>query len=316
MALRFGKDLGCRIVLVDTGFGRTQSDSCYVVTQRAPSGDRLAIIDTGTNFSIPRILATIKDLGCSYDQVSYIILTQIYLDHAGGAGLLMQNCPNAKLLLHPRGVRHLIDPNSLRAVAISLYGESRVDKEYGNLIPIQPRRIIEVQDGDLINLAGRMLTILETPGNAKHHLCIWDELSQGVFTGDTFGLSYPELVTSQGPFVFPATSSTHFDPRSLRGSLKKVLALNPSCLYFSHFGSLKEVPQIYEAFSKLLEEVENLGKKLKFADNRHEFLKEGLLNIYTQALRNQGCELTDTKVQQLLAIDIEKNAQGMGIWLS
>ncbi|WP_159077480.1 MBL fold metallo-hydrolase [Polynucleobacter rarus] len=314
MALRFGKELGSKVVMVDTGLGRPQFDSCYVVAQRAPSGDRLAIIDTGTNFSIPRIMATINDLGCSYEQVSYIILTQIQLDHAGGAGLLMQNCPNAKLVVHPRGVRHLIDPSSLIASATSLYGVSWVDKEYGRLIPIPSKRIMEAREGDLINLAGRMLTILETPGIAKHHLCIWDELSQGVFTGDTFGLSYPEFDTPQGSFVFPATP-IHFDSRSLKVSLKKVMALTPSCLYFSHFGSFQHVPQMYEAFLKLLEEVENLGKKLKFAENRHEFLKEGLLNIYTQALRNQGCELTDSKIQQLLTLDIEKNAQGMGSWL-
>ena len=318
LPLRFSKDLGCKIVLVDTGLVRPQFDACYIVGQRAPSGDRFAIIDPGSNFSIPRILATIKDLGCNYEQVSYIILTKVHLDNASGAGLLLQDCPNAKLVVHAKAARQLLDLDLLSGLqkvsSDSVDSESFTLKESGSLIPIDPKRIIEVKEGNLINLAGRMLTILETPGIAKHHLCIWDELSQGVFTGDTFGLSYPEFDTPQGSFVFPATP-IHFDSRSLKVSLKKVMALTPSCLYFSHFGSFQNVPQMYEAFLKLLEEVENLGKKLKFAENRHEFLKEGLLNIYTQALRNQGCELTDSKIQQLLTLDIEKNAQGMGSWL-
>ena len=318
MTLRFNNDLGCKIVLVDTGLVRPQFDACYVVAQRAPSGDRFAIIDPGTNFSIPRILATIRDLGCNYEQVSYIILTKVHLDNASGAGLLMQDCPNAKLVVHAKAARQFLDSGlfqgSLRVSKDSGNDESFALKEYGRLVPIDPKRIIEVKEGNLINLAGRMLTVLETPGISKHHLCIWDELSQGMFTGDTFGFSYPELNTSNGSFVFP-TTPIHFDPGSLRVSLKKVMALKPAYLYFSHFGSCQQVPQIYEAFLILLEEVENLGKKLKFAENRHEFLKEGLLNLYIQALRNHGCELTDSKIQQLLALDIEKNARGMGSWL-
>ena len=313
--LRYGVDLGNKIVLVDTGYVRPQFDAAYIISQRAPSGDRLAIVDTGTNFSVPRILATIKDLGCNYDQVSYIILTHVHLDHAGGAGLLMQHCPSAKLVVHPRGVRHMIDPSALRVSAISVYGQTQVEKEYGSLVPVQAKKIIEASDGFLINLAGRILTVLETPGHAKHHLCIWDELSQGVFTGDTFGLSYRELDTPHGPIVFPATTPIHFDPKALRISLKKIMALGPRYLYLTHFGRLGFAPKIYEGFIKILDTVESLGKKLKTTENRHEFLKEGLLNIYIQALRNEDSPLSDSRIQQLLELDIEQTAQGMGIWL-
>ncbi len=314
-SLRYGIDLGNKVVLVDTGFVRPQFDAAYIISQRAPAGDRLAIIDTGTNFSVPRILATIKDLGCHYEQVSYIILTHVHLDHAGGAGLLMQYCPNAKLVVHPRGVRHMIDPRALRASAVSAYGESQVNQDYGKLVPIHPKKILEVGDGTLINLAGRILTILETPGHAKHHICIWDELTQGVFTGDTFGLSYRELDTSQGPFILPATTPSQFDPKALRMSLKKIMALRPDCLYLTHFGRVGPVARMYEGMLKMLDEVESLGKKLKTAESRHDFLKEGLLNIYLQALRNHGSQLGDFKIQELLELDIEQNALGMGSWM-
>lgn len=315
VSLRFAIELGDNIFAIDTGFVRPQFDASYLVAHRAPSGERLAIIDTGTNYSIPRILATIKDLDCACDQVDYIILTHIHLDHAGGAGELMQNCPNAKLVVHPRGSRHMIDPSALRAGAVAVYGEEIVQRDYGTLLPIDSNRIIEAQEGQLINLAGRMLTCIETPGHAKHHISIWDEISNGIFTGDTFGLSYREFDTVQGPFVIPTTTPVQFDPKALRNSLKKIMDLKPSSLYLTHFSKVENVTYLYDQFLKILSEVEELGKKLKDSDHRHEFLKEGLLNLYIQELRIHECQLTESKIQQLLAIDIELNAQGMGIWL-
>lgn len=315
VSLRYGVDLGNKVVLVDTGFLRPQFASSYIISQRAPSGNRLAIIDPGTNFSVPRILATIKDLACDYDQVSYIILTHIQLDMSSGVGLLMQYCPNAKLIVHARGARHMIDPSNLLANAIAIYGESYVEKEFGKLLPVNAKRVIEISEGCLINLAGRIMTILETSGHSKEHICIWDELTQGIFTGDTFGLSFREFHTPQGPFVFPSTPAVNFDPKGLRVSLKKIMALNPNCLYLTHFGRVDSVTKIYEGMIKILDEIEKLGKKLKSAQNRHDYLKEGLLNVYIETLRNLDCQLGESKIQQLLEFDIEQNALGMGVWL-
>ena len=102
-SFRYASDLGDGVYAIDTGFVRPQFDASYIVSQRAPSNERIAIIDTGTNYSVPRILATLADLECLPDQVDFIILTHVHLDHAGGAGMLMQACPNAKLVVHPRG---------------------------------------------------------------------------------------------------------------------------------------------------------------------------------------------------------------------
>ena len=313
--LRFGVDLGNKVVLVDTGYVRPQFAAAYIISQRAPSGNRLAIIDPGTNFSVPRILATIKDLACDYGQVSYIILTHVHLEVSSGVGLLMQYCPNAKLIIHARGARHMINPSTLLSNTIAIYGENFVEKEFGKLLPVEAKNIIEVSDGFLINLAGRMLTVLETPGHSKEHIGIWDELTQGVFTGNAFGSSFREIDNALAPFIFPSTPPMTFEPKALRVSLKKIIALLPNCAYLTHFGRVESIPKIYLGILKTLDEVETLGKKLKFAKNRHEFLKEGLLNIYIETLRSHDCQLADSKIQQLLEFDIEQNAQGMGGWL-
>jgi len=314
-SFRYANDLGEGVYAVDTGFVRPQFDASYIVTQRAPSSERIAIIDTGTNYSVPRILATLSDLGCTSDQVDFIILTHVHLDHAGGAGKLMQACPQAQLVVHPRGAKHMIDPTALRAGAVSVYGEEIVEKDYGQLLPIEAERVLCAEDGHMINLAGRVLVCLDTPGHAKHHITIWDQMSHGAFTGDTFGLSYREFDTEKGPFILPTTTPIHFDPKALRISLKRIMAIKPECIYPTHFSKLTGVPRLYQKLTDMLTQVENLGKSLEKADHRHELLKNGLLNLYIQELRNHGCQLSDSKIEQLLSTDIELNAQGMGVWL-
>ena len=314
-SFRYADDLGDGVYAVDTGFIRSQFDACYIVTQRAPSSERIAIIDTGTNYSVPRILASLSDLECKPEEVDYILLTHVHLDHAGGAGSLMQACPNAKLVVHPRGSRHMIDPTLLRAGAVAVYGEDVVQRDYGQLVPIEAHRVIEASDGLMINLAGRILTCIDTPGHAKHHITIWDQLSHGAFTGDTFGLSYREFDTDKGHFIIPTTTPIQFDPKALRISLKRIMALKPECLYPTHFSKVTGVARLYQKMTEMLNKVESLGKSVAQANNRHELLKNGLLNLYIQELRDHGCELTDTKIEQLLSTDIELNAQGMGVWL-
>jgi glyoxylase-like metal-dependent hydrolase (beta-lactamase superfamily II) len=159
------------------------------------------------------------------------------------------------------------------------------------------------------------LTCIDTPGHAKHHITIWDQKSHGAFTGNTFGLSYREFDNENGAFIIPTTTPIQFDPKSLRISLKRIMALNPECLYPTHFSKVTNVERLYQKMTEMLTKVENLGKSLAQSNNRHELIKNGLLNLYIQELRNHGCALTDSKIEQLLSTDIELNAQGMGVWL-
>ncbi len=313
--LRFAKHVGFGIYVIDTGMIRPQSESCYVVLMRSPSQYHVAIIDSGTNNSVPRVMGTLEDLGCSPEQVDFIILTHVHLDHAGGAGWLMQLCPQAQLIVHPRGVRHIVDPSILMAGVVEVYGEAVAQAEYGQLIPIPIERIIAIEDDVMVDLCGRMLLCLDTPGHAKHHICIWDAMSSGIFTGDTFGLSYRELDTVAGEFIFPTTPPTQFDPKTLRITIKQLMALNPEALYLTHFGKVMDVPVLCERYLKMLTLVEELGQALKSSQNRFLQLKEGLLNLYTQELRDHGCQLSDSQISELLALDVDLNAQGMDIWL-
>ena len=210
-------DLGDGILCIDTGLYRHGLAACYLIRER----ERLALVDTGTAHTVPRLLELIAARGLSPEQVKYVIPTHVHLDHAGGAGALMAACPNARLVIHPKGVTHMIDPAKLTAGASAVYGEEAFARDFGELIPIEGERVIPATDGMELDLAGRSLTFIDTPGHANHHGCLFDTRGRGFFTGDTFGISYRELDTENGPFLFAPTTPVAFDPEAWLESVKK-----------------------------------------------------------------------------------------------
>lgn len=296
---------------IDTGFHRPRFDASYLVVENG----RAAFIDTGTNHAVPRLLGTLEALGLAPEAVDWVIPTHVHLDHAGGVGALMQHLPAATVLVHPRGARHLIDPSRLIASATRVYGEAEMARSYGRIVGVPAQRVRHTGDGMVIELAGRPLRFFDTPGHARHHHCIWDERSRGFFTGDTFGLSYREFDTSQGPWLFPTTTPVQFDPAALRASVERMLGFDPQGLYLTHYGRVADVPKLGTMFLEQLDEVVALGQRLQHAPGRHAALKQGLLALYLERLARHGCTLPQPQVMDLLAMDTELNAQGMGIWL-
>lgn len=299
------------IYCVDTGFVREHFDASYMVL----NGDEVAFIDVGTNYSVPRFLNTLDELGLSTQQVKYIVLTHVHLDHAGGAGEMMRVCEQAQLLVHPRGARHMIDPSALRAGAVGVYGEEIVEQSYGQLLPIAADRVVEVGEGQQIQLGKRVLHFLDTPGHAKHHIAIWDPLSRGVFTGDTFGLSYREFDTDQGAFIMPTTTPIQFDPEALKDSVLRISALKPDCLFPTHFSRINGVERLKDLFLEQLDEIVVLAKQLKTDPKRHDLLKDGMARIHINHLKTMNCKLSPAEITEFLKIDLELNALGIAHWL-
>jgi glyoxylase-like metal-dependent hydrolase (beta-lactamase superfamily II) len=308
------------IAAIDTGFHRPDFDAAYLVIEAG----RAAFIDTGTNHSVPRLLDALAAAGLGTDAVDYVIPTHVHLDHAGGAGLLMQRLPNARLVVHPRGAPHLIDPRVLTRSARGVYGDEEFERSYGEVVGVDAERVLKTHDGMVLGLAGRLLTFIHTPGHAYHHHCIWDERSRGFFTGDTFGLSYREFDSDQGAWLLPTTTPVQFEPDALRASVQRLLAFEPACMYLTHFGRVRQVARLGAQFLAQLEQVVQLGKAVRAAPQRHAAhdlpqrhaaLKQGLLQIYLAAAATAGCRQTPAELETLLALDIELNAQGMACWL-
>jgi glyoxylase-like metal-dependent hydrolase (beta-lactamase superfamily II) len=302
---------GDGIHVIDTGFHRPRFDASYLIVERG----RAAFVDTGTNHSVPRLLAAIEAVGLQRDAVDFVIATHVHLDHAGGVGLLMRELPAAALVVHPRGAPHLINPSRLMAGARAVYGAEEVERSYGEVVGVDASRVVPTHDGMTLDLAGRTLRFIDTPGHAQHHHCIWDEASRGCFTGDTFGLSYREFDTERGAFIMPTTTPVQFDPDALRTSVQRMLAEQPRQMHLTHFGPVGEVARLGAQFFEQLDAVVALGRSLANAPERDAALRRGLADIYLAGLQRHGCTLGEAQVRELLALDIELNAQGMAIWL-
>lgn len=302
------------IYAIDTGFHRDVFDAAYLVVAQG----RAAFIDTGTNFAVPRLLGALQALGLGVDAVDWVIPTHVHLDHAGGVGLLMQHLPKAKLLVHPRGARHMVDPTKLWAGAMAVYGEEEMHRSYGELVPVPAERVVESHDGQVVMLADRPFKLIDTPGHARHHHCIWDEQSRGWFTGDTFGLSYREFDTAAGAWVLPTSTPVQFEPEALRASINRLLAREPQCMYLTHFGRVGgqagDVRRLAGMLFAQLDDMVALGQSLRDAPERHEALKSGLEALVRQQLQRHGVADVEAGLDGL-ALDIELNAQGLAIWL-
>jgi glyoxylase-like metal-dependent hydrolase (beta-lactamase superfamily II) len=169
----------------------------------------------------------------------------------------------------------------------------------------------------VVALAGRPLLLIDTPGHARHHHCIWDERSRGFFTGDTFGLSYREFDTAQGPWLLPTTTPVQFEPEALKQSVQRMLGFHPERLYLTHYGCVEGVPRLGEMMLAQVDEIVALGEQQRPlpATERHAALMAGLAELYTARLQRLGSSVPRDDALALLAMDLELNAQGIGIWL-
>jgi glyoxylase-like metal-dependent hydrolase (beta-lactamase superfamily II) len=307
----FVEPLAHGVNVIDTGFERPRFDASYLIVE---SG-RAAFVDTGTNHAVARLLASLEALGVARDAVDFVIATHVHLDHAGGAGALLQHLPRARLVVHPLGARHLIDPSRLSASARAVYGDEVMARAYGELVGVPAQRVLESHDGMTLDLAGRLLQFFDTPGHARHHHCVWDERSLGFFSGDTFGVGYPEFADAHRAWLIPTTPPTQFEPDVLCASVRRLLGFAPELMYLTHYGAVADVPLHGARLLEQIDAIVRLGEALREAPQRVDALKQGLAALYRGWLRDARCPLDETRALQLLAIDIELNAQGMDIWL-
>lgn len=303
------------ISALDSGFHRPRLDAIHLMIEDG----RAAIIDTATTHSVPLVLEALAAKGLGPEQVDYVILTHIHLDHAGGAGELMRICPAAKLVVHPRGSRHMADPAKLWAATVAVYGQALAERNYGRIEPVPAARIIEAPEGFRLDFRGRVLSFLDTPGHAKHHVCIHDERSGEVFTGDTFGLGYVELETDGRRFCFPTSSPTQFDPAAAHASVDRIAALDPPAVYVTHYARVPGVPRIAADLHRLIDAHAGLADRAAArglaGSERHAYLKDGVGAIILAERDHQGWRLSDAEALAVFEIDHELNAQGLGDYL-
>ena len=304
--------LANNITVIDAHYVQRGIASIYIVTQNK----KVTLIETGTAHSVPYILGALTELGFTPNDVEYVIPTHIHLDHAGGAGELLDRCPQATLVIHPRGAAHMIDPAKLEAGTMAVYGEEKYRKLYGTLKPIKAQRVMVADDGFELDFNGRILRFIDTPGHALHHFCLYDQQSEGIFTGDTFGVAYKIFASIKSEFIFATTTPVHFDPDAMQSSIDKLLLLKPKYLYLTHFGMIEvtdavviQLTHSIKAFVKIAH-----SEKDKSA-GRVGRIEKKLMHWLLGELDKTDCVLPLEDRKKQLATDCHLNAQGLDVWL-
>jgi glyoxylase-like metal-dependent hydrolase (beta-lactamase superfamily II) len=298
------------ITTVDAEYVRPGYASVHLIERRG----RVAVVDTGTNDSVPLVLAALAERGLAAEAVDVVFITHVHLDHAGGAGLLMQRLPAARAVAHPRSVPHLRDPSRLIEASRVVYGAERFQRLYGTPLAIDAARISETSDGDRLTLGGSELEVLHTPGHALHHHVLHDRDARAVFTGDTFGLSYRVLDTARGACVMPTTTPTQFDPEQLVTSIRRIVALQPEALYLTHYGRVTDAGRLGASLEAQVARFVDIARRHAASDDRYSAIRAGLREVWVELLEGHGAPVS--LLDDWLSGDLELNAQGLVAWLS
>ena len=312
MELERSREVAPGVFQLDAGYVQPRVAACYLVR----GAEAAAVVETGANSTVPRILAALDEQGIPRGEVAWVIVTHVHLDHAGGAGALLAELPNAKLLVHPRGARHMIDPSKLEAGTIAVYGEARYRKLYGALVPIPAERVVEAPDGFTVDLGGRPLVALDSPGHAKHHFVLWDEKTRGFFTGDSFGLSYRQTDAAGRPFLFPTTSPVQFDPPALHATFDRMIAKGPERMYMTHFGMIEgDVARHAARLHELVDAHVRIAREAQPGPGRHAAIVEGLAGLLADGLTAHGSPSSRAAARAIYANDLDLNAAGLEAWM-
>jgi hypothetical protein len=275
-----------------------------------------AFVDTGVNRSVPLLLDALGQQDLDVGDVEILFLTHIHLDHAGGAGLLMRNLPNARCIIHPRGERHMIDPAKLVAGTEAVYGKQETREIYGEILPIDAKRIEVADDEQWFELNGRAMQTIYTEGHARHHYVLNDPQSKGVFTGDSFGVSYRELDTAAGEIVFPTTTPVHFDPPEAHKAVDRIMACEPQQLYLTHYSRVRNLDRLAGEMHEGIDAYVALAREHQADPKRSEIMQASMFEYFVRKLTDHGYRGDREMMRSTLEIDLDLNVQGLEVWLN
>lgn len=299
------------IIAVDTEYLRPLQDASHLIVEDG----RGAFVDTGNNDSVPLLLDALHQQDLDPADVDFVFLTHIHLDHAGGAGLLMQHLPNAHCVIHPRGAPHMISPEKLIKGTEAVYGVARTRELYGEILPIDEQRVVVAEDGRWVDFCGREMQTLFTEGHARHHYCLNDPASRGVFTGDNFGISYRELDTAKGEFIYPTSTPASFDPREAHKSVDRIMACDPEQVYLTHYSRVRDLGRLAGDMHAGIDAYEQMALDCRNADDRDDALRAAMHDYLSTRIIEHGFKGDSDALRSIVQDDVTLNAAGLVAWL-
>ena len=248
--------------------------SVYLINE-----EKKALIDTGPTSSANTVLDGVRRAGVKPEDVDYLIITHIHLDHAGGAGVLLKGMPQAQVVVHHRGAKHLVDPSRLINSMIAVQGEE-VMMRYGEVVPIEEHRVRPVYGDEVLKLSEKqILKFIDAPGHAQHELCIHESRNNGLFTGDAAG-----IFVAEDEIILPSSPPPNFDLELCVNTLERLIELKPSLIYFSHFGVTNQA----EEYLRLV-----IDKALAWGD------------IVTGVVKEHGSDGAEEKILARVSAELE-----------
>ncbi len=210
--------------------------SVYLINE-----ERKALVDPGPATSVSEVLDGIKKIGVRSEDIDYIIVTHIHLDHAGGVGSIIRDMPRAQVVVHHRGARYLANPERLVSSVIEAQGVAAMAR-YGEVVPVEMSRLRSVSGGNVIKLGAlQTLKFIDAPGHAPHELCIHESRHNGLFSGDAVG-----VYIAESEILLPATQPPNFDLELWLDTIDRLMELKATTIYFPHFGLSDKVQEILQ----------------------------------------------------------------------
>ncbi len=309
---RIARPQGDGLYLIDTDYVRPGLAASHLLVDDG----RAAFIDTGTGLAAPKLLGALDELGIAREQVDFLFLTHVHLDHAGGAGQMMQALPNAKAVLHPRGAPHLIDPARLIAGSIAVYGNEIYRQLYGEILPISADRVLLAEDGLRLELGSRTFEFIDAPGHARHHHCPIDLDYRDVYSGDNFGICYREFDTAAGPFMLPTTTPVQFDPDALHRTIDRLLSYRPRRIVQTHFGPVTDIDRLARDLHASIDELVRIARLHAAAQDRTQRIRADMFESFNTRLDAHGYTGTLARRHEFIDEDVKLNTQGLEVWLA
>lgn len=280
-------------------------------------GGEAAFVDNVTRFSVPYLLDALASKALQPEQVRYLIVTHLHLDHSGGTAELLKHCPNAKVVCHPRAVKHIIDPARLVESAIPVYGEEEFNKLYGEIEGVDETRVEGMEDTATLPLGSRTLTFLDAPGHARHHFVIQDSETNSMFAGDTFGICYPQLQHGTRPHLNYVCAPPQFDPSAAKATVRRFVDSGVDRVFVTHFGQCDAVREGAEQLLECLDLYDALAGEAAASELEGDDLlaecTRRASDIMTDQLKMCGLDAEDPSIMKWASSEHAITSQGLAV---
>ncbi len=296
------------VITIDCNYIEKEIAASFLMIE----GREAAFIENNTSHSVPSLLQELEKNGIKREDVRFLIITHVHLDHAGGTSELLKHCPNAIVLAHPKAAPHVIDPKRLIESSKKVYGEEKFKELYGDIQPVSSEKVRVMQDEEILQFGERSLRFIYTRGHANHHFVIHDSKTNGIFTGDSFGIGYLKMQAGTRPFLFPSTTPTDFDSVEAKISIQKIINTGAQVAYLTHFGEWRDVKESGKELSAAIDLMEDIRQSAILStlldDDLEKYCSDRMEEYMKRELMDRGLGQSEL---DYLKFDREINAMGL-----